>query len=73
MLHSTGFYWLSYGAMPVSTNKKHYALRCDDLCYRSLTLVRPELSCGGRDLEAAVTLALDVARFPVQNKTKMQF
>lgn len=30
-----------------------------------LTLLRPEPSCGGRDLEAAVTRALDVARFPV--------
>lgn len=37
----------------------------------SLTLVRPELSCGGSDLEAAVTRALDVARFPVRKqKTK---
>lgn len=31
----------------------------------ALTLERPEPSRGGRDLEAAVTLALDVARFPV--------
>lgn len=35
-----------------------------------LTLVRPEPSCGGRDLEAAVTLALDVARFPVEHKNE---
>lgn len=34
-----------------------------------LTLTRPELSCGGRDLEAAVTRALDVARLPVKNIT----
>lgn len=37
-----------------------------------LTLLRPEPSCGGRDLEAAVTRALDVARFPVGTKKTLK-
>lgn len=46
----------------------HYALRCQSVGYRcsNLTLVRPDESCGGRDLEAAVTRARGVARLPDQ-------
>lgn len=46
---------------------------CDD-CLNvkktAQTLFLPLLSCGGRDLDAAVTLALDVARLPAQQKKK---
>lgn len=58
-----GFLWCNSSEQQI---KKHYVLRCDDLCNRSLTLVYPEPRCGGRDLEAAVIRALDIARFPVQ-------
>lgn len=33
-----------------------------------LTLIRPALSCGGKDRDAAVTLALACAKFPVQKE-----
>lgn len=33
-----------------------------------LTLIRPELSCGGKDRDAAVTLALACAKLPVQKE-----
>jgi len=33
-----------------------------------LTLIRPALSCGGKDLDAAVTLALACAKLPVQKE-----
>lgn len=33
-----------------------------------LTLIRPALSCGGRDRDAAVTLALACAKLPVQKE-----
>lgn len=48
--------------------KACYALRCHSARERwaNLTLARPDDSCGGRDLEAAVTRARGVARFPDQ-------
>lgn len=54
---------------------KHVLFSDDDLCHSSLsfTLLRPELSCGGSDLEAAVTRALEVARFPVETSHKYDF
>lgn len=69
MLHSTGlllgFLWRNGCEQQI----KSPAVPCDDLCHRSLTLERPEPSCGGRDLDAAVTRALDVARFPIEYKS----
>lgn len=32
------------------------------------TLIRPAVSCGGKDLDAAVTLALACAKLPVQKE-----
>lgn len=77
--HNSGsqLMWLCFAAQvftgflmvlcPWATHKKTLCLFSGDLSRNIiLTLVRPEPSWGGRDLEAAVTRALDVARFPVQ-------
>jgi len=37
-----------------------------------LTLSLPELKCGGKDLEAAVILALVWAKLPVQRRQKIK-
>lgn len=54
-----------------ATNKTSAASRTARRALR-LTLLRPEPSCGGRDLEAAVTRALEVARFPVGTRETLK-
>lgn len=71
-LHSSSFYWAPEQQpiiiILIIGGGGHDALRCRGVGYRcsNLTLVRPDESCGGRDLEAAVTRARGVARLPDQ-------